>query len=195
MSGLFPVGTFFASIDSAEVGPIAFACRTTSLSPTSITLAAPELGQVGQGVTLLLEHVGLLKGVVARRITGGFQMHVVGTARDRDKLAAKIGWLKKHRLRKTVDRREAPRKLPRVPSAHFYLEDGTEHACFLIDISRSGAGASAYMRPEIGTSITLGNVAAIVVRHMETGFGVAFRDNPPGDSEFENGLRARRAKP
>ena len=172
-------------------GTKAFACRTASLSPTSITLAAPESGGIGQSVAILLEQVGLVRAIISRRVPGGFQADITGSEADRDKLAARINWLKSHRLRGVADMREAPRRIPRNPSARFYLADGSEHPCFLIDVSLTGAGISARTRPEVGTSIKIGSLPATVVRHMDTGFGIAFREVADLDA-VEAGLRWRR---
>lgn len=168
-----------------------FACRTVSLSPTSVVVAAPVAGDIGQSVSFLFEHLGFVKGSIARHIPGGFEVDIANEGEDRERLAAKISWLKNHRLRKAVDRREAPRRYPRVPRAYFYLEDGVEHPCFVIDISVSGAGLSAQLRPPIGTAITLGDIRSTVVRHMETGFGVAF-DVAPAPDALETRVGARR---
>jgi hypothetical protein len=117
-----------------------------SLSPISVTVAAPVAGEIGQGVNFLFDQIGFVRGTVARLVSGGFHVEIAGSQSDHEKLAAKINWLKSHRQRKAIDKREAARHFPRVPSAFFYLADGTEHACFLIDISLSGAGLSAQLR-------------------------------------------------
>jgi hypothetical protein len=153
-----------------------YACRTVSLSPTSVVVAAPVAGNIGQVVTLLFEHIGFVKGSIARHVQGGFEVDIANEGDEREKLAAKISWLKNHRLRKAVDRREAPRRYPRVPKAYFYLEDGVEHPCFVIDISVSGAGLSAQLRPLLETAITLGDIPGTVTRRMEIGFGVTFTE-------------------
>lgn len=168
-----------------------YACRTQSVSAASVIVAAPVTGQLGEAVTVLLEQIGFLKGIVARHVDNGFEMDIAARDEDRKKLAAKIAWLKEHRLRKSADRRQDPRRFPRNPRAHFYLTDGSEHVCFVIDISRSGAGVSAKHRPPVGTLIEIGAVAGMVVRHMDVGFGVQF-DSPLDVGELEARLAERR---
>lgn len=187
-------GRYSLVAPQVEGPPEIFACRTLSLSPSSITLAGPVVGSIGQPVRVLLEQIGFVTGTVSAPVQGGFQMRVSGTEEERQSLAAKISWLKSHRLRRAPEKRSATRRPPRQTAAFFYLEDGQEHPCFLIDISLSGAGVSAKLRPHVGTRIVLGSVAATVVRHMDTGFGVAFAE-PPSLEALERNIKERRAAP
>ena len=167
-----------------------YACRTVSISARSVTVAGPVAGAPGQVVTLLIDHIGFVKGSVVRRVTGGFQVDLDGSDYDRKKRAAKVRWLKDHRVRKVPDKRATARRYPRVSAASLRLPDGSLHPCFLIDVSSTGAGISATLRPPIGTRLAIGTVAAVVVRHMEAGFGVAF-EAPPSDGRLEAELAAR----
>ena len=167
-----------------------YACRTQSLSPTTAAIAGP-VASVGQTVSLLLDHVGFLKGQVTRRLVGGFQVDLVVDLNEQKKLAAKINWLKKRSVRQATDKREAPRQRPRHPTAYFYLGD-EEHECFVIDVSLTGAGISSTKRPPIGTPLTLGQLPGRVVRHMEVGFGLQF-DAPQTEQSLEAALNTRRA--
>ena len=180
----------FAKRPGEDAAVVAYACRTQSLSPTSVTLSAPVSGAVGQGINLLLEHIGLLKGSIARRVPGGFQLDLAGGPAAQAKLAAKINWLKKRNIRQAVDKRDAPRYRPRNPSAHLYV-DAAEHDCFIIDVSISGVGISAAVRPPVGTAIAVGLIAGRVVRHMDVGFGVQFEAIQDAELLAE-GLNARR---
>jgi hypothetical protein len=154
------------------------------------TIAGP-VAQTGQGIGLLLDHIGLLKGTVSRRFAGGFEVELSGGPGEQKKLAAKINWLKKRNVRQVSDKRDTPRQRPRNPTAHFYIGD-EEHECFLIDVSLSGAGISSADRPPIGTGLQIGGVAGHVVRHMEVGFGVQF-DTVQTVASLEESLNIRRA--
>ncbi len=169
--------------------PVVYACRTQSLSPTTAAIAGP-VADVGQTVSLLLDHVGFLKGQVTRRLEGGFHVDLVIDLKEQKKLAAKINWLKKRSVRQATDKREAPRQRPRNPTAYFYL-GGEEHECFLIDVSLTGAGISSATRPPIGTPLQIGQLSGHVVRHMDVGFGLQF-DPPQTAESLEAALSARR---
>ncbi len=183
-------GRYGLAKQAGDDGPAAvYACRTQSLSPTTAVIVGP-VAHVGQGVGLLLDHVGLLNGQISRRFTGGFHVDLAGGRDEQSKLAAKINWLKKRNVRQAVDKRDAPRHLPRNPTAYFYLAD-QEHECFIIDASFSGVGISSKARPPVGTALQIGRIAGRVVRHMEVGFGVQF-DIAQTAASIESDLNIRR---
>ena len=177
---------------TSEPGPV-YACRTHSLSPQIVAIAAPVIGSRGQGVTLLLDHIGFLKGTIRHTGTGTFQVEIAATPTARAKLASRIDWLKRHRLRQTADKRAAARKLPRRPATEFYV-GGDAHNGFVVDYSETGAGISAKVRPPLGTAIEIGDLPAVVVRHMDVGFAVQFGAGLALDS-IESHLGQRRGAP
>jgi hypothetical protein len=138
-----------------------------------VALAAPVPGDVSQRVTLLLDHVGFIKGAIRHVVPGGFQVEIAASDEDRAKLATRVAWLKRHRLRQAVDKRKSPRVLPRRPAATFFLGD-EPHDCFVVDYATEGAGISARTRPPIGTPLTLGDISGEVIRHLDVGFAMKF---------------------
>ena len=174
-------------------GSTVFACRMQSLTSATVTLAAPVIGEPGQRTTVLLDQIGFIAGHVARVFEDGFQLDIQGSNQDRQKLAAKINWLKKRNLRQAADKRSTRRFLPRNPRAFLYL-GSEEHNCFLIDISPSGAGVSSAVSPPIGTSIVLGKIPGRVVRQMNVGFGIAF-DVVATAETLESDIGERRQRP
>ncbi len=173
-----------------DTPPVVYACRTQSLSPSVVVIAGP-VGDVGQTVSLLLDQMGFLKGRITRRFEGGFQLDLATDPDEQKKLAAKINWLKKRSLRQAIEKRDAPRQRPRNPTAYFYLGD-TEHECFIVDVSLTGAGISSTERPPIGTPLVLGQLSGRIVRHMEVGFGLGF-DEPQSAQSLETAMNARRS--
>jgi hypothetical protein len=175
--------------EGAAPGPV-YACRTQSLSPYLVVIAGPVSGNVGQQVTLLLDHVGFLKATIRHVVPHGFQAEIASSRADRVKLATRIGWLKRHHLRQTVDKRSSTRKLPRRGAAQFYLGDQPQD-CFVVDYSTKGAGISASNRPPLGTALVLGDIPAQIIRHMDVGFAVRFAAELPLDT-VEARLAVRR---
>src|SRR5665213_1670071 len=129
--------------DGAEGGPtVAFACRTTSLSPN-------------------LDHAGRAGGRASwAKRNHPARAHRSFEGRGR---ATRFGWISRRYLG------HAPRS------------------------RQAGGQDQLAQEPQTPKDRTLGSVAAIVVRHIETGFGVAFRDGSSLESELEIRLRARRA--
>lgn len=151
-----------------------FACRVLSISPTQVTVTAPVLGSANERLTSKIEGIGIIAGRIVRLIPDGFAYDVDASPEEREKLAARIAWLKRNRVKGEIDRREHKRIMPRDPRSTLTLEDGSRLTCMLVDVSRSGAALSADLQAQIGMPLVVGRVAAKVVRRLEVGFAVQF---------------------
>jgi hypothetical protein len=152
-----------------------FACRAINVSPTSIALAAPVQGGVGERVLAEIEHLGKLHGVVERLLRDqGFLMRLSATDEERAGLLHKIDWLEKHKNLDVPDRRKQSRFGPDSPFSSVVLPDSMVVNVFVIDLSVDGAAVSSHIVPEIGTPLALGTLVARVVRHFPGGFAVKF---------------------
>ena len=67
------------------------------------------------------------------------------------------------------------------------LPGGRELACEVIDISLSGAGLRARVKPSIVSPVTLGRMKGRVVRHLEHGFAIEFL-TPLARSDLDSAL-------
>jgi hypothetical protein len=163
-----------------------FPCQVVNMSPGGMALIAPMIGNIGERVIAYVDHLGRLEGQIARHFHNGFAMTVSATPRKRDKLAAQLTWLaNRHILNLPEDRRHG-RIIPRNPGATVTLPNGQTMRVRMIDISLSGAGISAPIRPEIGSPITLGRIAGRVVRHLDDGFAIEFTRLQHPDTLEEN---------
>ena len=160
---------------SAEDGAVeVFACRSQSFSSTTAAVIAPVAGAEGEWLTARFDGLGIVRGQIDRLIEDGFVFRIEATEAQRNKLAVKIDWLKKHSVRAHRDNREYKRFLPRDPRSTIALLDGRVMRCFLIDLSRSGAAVSADFKPKLGLPVLLGTLASKVVRYLDVGFAVQF---------------------
>ena len=80
-------------------------------------------------------------------------------------------------VRSKPDRRRYQRVALKLPGR--FLHEGADHTFVTKDVSCGGAHLEAVAIPDIGTKIVcyfedLGRVSAILVRHTENGFAVAF---------------------
>lgn len=55
------------------------------------------------------------------------------------------------------------------------VASGRAYPAKILNLSRSGIGLEAAIRPPIGSTIFIGNEAAVVVRHFESGFAGQFQ--------------------
>jgi hypothetical protein len=153
-----------------------YACRLSSMSTRMAVIVAPVIGNIGAAVATHFDEFGLVRGEIVRRLPNGFVMKLQLTEAEREKLAAKIVWLKDRVHHAAPDRREYKRILPHAPRTELTLVDGERMPCFVIDISRSGAAISANTRPKLGAPVVLGRLPGQVVRHLDVGFAVQFVD-------------------
>ena len=163
-----------ASSLNARGEPRQFACRAVNISTQGVALAAPVAGKVGVLVVADIEQLGRIKGSVIRVFSRGFVMSVVASDEERRLLAARIDWIERNKHFQVVDNRAHARFIPRRPLTLLTLADGSVLACFVIDLSVSGAAVSADVVPEIGTVLAVGKVVGRVARYLPGGFAVEF---------------------
>jgi hypothetical protein len=153
-----------------------FACRTINVSQSSIVLAAPVAGAIGERVIAYFEEFGELNGAIIRVFDGGFAMKIVANQKDRAKFWDRLLWLKESKNLRVSDRRKHKRIIPQQPRSTLVLADRRILECFVIDMSASGAAVSADVVPSIGTPLAVGKVVGKVIRHFEDGFAVCFNE-------------------
>lgn len=163
-----------------------FPCQVINMSPGGLAMLAPGIGNVGERVIAYLDHVGRVEGKITRLLDNGFAMTVGATPRKREKLAAQLTWLANRDILNLPEDRRHDRAAPRQAMSWLKLEDGSELTCRIIDLSLSGAGIHAAIRPAIGTPVTLGRVQARVIRHLEDGIALEFLHPQPAETLEDN---------
>jgi hypothetical protein len=167
-----------------------YPCQVINMSPGGLALLAPGIGSVGERVVAYLDHIGRVEGKITRLLDNGFAMTVGATPRKREKLAAQLTWLANREILNLPEDRRHDRITPRNAAGVLKFENGSQMDCRIIDLSLSGAALSGSMRPEVGTHVTLGRVAARVVRHLEEGFAIEF-NHPQVLDTVEDNVTAR----
>jgi len=147
-----------------------FSCRVKKMSSGVIEIAGPVTGSIGEWVVVNFDRFGRFEGPIIRIIERGFAMRIVTTANDRKKIESKIAWIEK----KSTDKRQHERFVPRDPHSTLYLSDGNFMPCQIIDYSMSGAAVSADVSPELGTMLIVGKIIGQVIRQFPEGFAVKF---------------------
>ena len=154
-----------------------FPCQVIDMSPGGMALVAPVAGVPGERVIAYVDHLGRLEGKIARIIDNGFAMSIAATSRKRDKLAAQLTWLANRQILNLPEDRRHGRFVPRNTAARLILQNGTNVACRVIDLSASGAAVAIApdLLPPVGAAVTIGKTAGRVVRHIEHGFAIEFQ--------------------
>ena len=142
--------------------------------------------QIGEHIIIYLDHVGRLEGDVTRLYDGGFAMNIMGTPRKREKLAARIEWIKTHKEFGVEENRRHERMEPRTTNSEIKLNDGRAYPIEIIDISLSGAAIKSDVKPAIGTHLSLAGMQGQVVRHFAEGIAIEFAKVAPMNELEEN---------
>lgn len=154
-----------------------FPCQVIDMSPGGMAIVAPVAGEPGERVIAYVDHLGRLEGKIARLLDNGFAMSISATSRKRDKLAAQLTWLANRQILNLPEDRRHGRFTPRNTTARLILQNGTNVACRIIDLSASGAAVAIApdLLPPVGAAVTIGKTAGRVVRHIENGFAIEFQ--------------------
>jgi hypothetical protein len=176
-------GCYIVSGRSNEVGGgvKVLACEAKSISPSTVVLQAPLSGQIGELIALHLDGLGLLRARVSRATSDGFIAALDLHGEHRQKLIARIRWLKLKHTRAATDKRHQKRWLPRNPRSSLVLADSRVLPCLIIDLSVSGVALSANLNPAIGTPLGVGSILGRVVRSISCGFAVQFATPQPAE--------------
>lgn len=165
-----------------------FPCQVVDMSPGGMSVVAPVAGVPGERVIAYVDHLGRLEGKIARLLDNGFAMSIAATSRKRDKLAAQLTWLANRQILNLPEDRRHGRFVPRNTAARLILQNGTNVACRIIDLSASGAAVAIApdLLPPVGAAVTIGKTAGRVVRHIENGFAIEFQRLQHPDSIEDN---------
>ncbi|KMO41244.1 hypothetical protein VQ02_06115 [Methylobacterium variabile] len=148
-------------------------CQSRHISLDEAEIIAPVSGAVGERVTVYLDQVGVVMGVISSLMPNGFRMAVEVTPERRARLAARLEWLAE-RGQERVDQRGAVRIMPTHTDVAVHLSDGSVVHGRINDVSMSGAAIKAPVNPPVGEQVTVGKRRATVVRHFKSGFAVRF---------------------
>jgi hypothetical protein len=155
-----------------------FACRTSRISPFRMMISVPVVGKIGERVSSYFHDFGHLDGEISDVAADSFLIELEVDKARREKIAEKLKWLEKKQQDSSIqDAREHKRIIPHNPHSRLIFADGSQKACFVIDVSTSGVAVSADVVPEIGTPLAVGASVGRVVRHFREGFAVKFVEN------------------
>ncbi|ACA18769.1 type IV pilus assembly PilZ [Methylobacterium sp. 4-46] len=150
------------------------ACETRSLSPAEADLLAAVPGLLGDPVTIYLDTIGAITGVIRSLTPTGFVVAIEVSPERRARIAARLDWLAA-RANGRIDQRSDARIVPVTKAVEVKLPDGALLPGTLIDLSMSGAAVAMAARPAVGATVTVGKRFATVVRHLDGGIAVAFK--------------------
>jgi PilZ domain len=150
------------------------ACLVLDLSPNGAGLKSACAAPLGSHVILHIDDLGRFEGAIIRRnrLYVGVQFKYSKSVRER--IAGRIAGYLEHGTRVYTPMRNSGRFAVADLTHSFAQESGQIQPCEIVDIALSGASVKANARPAIGERVLFGKNAAVVVRHTDVGFAVAF---------------------
>jgi hypothetical protein len=157
-----------------------FECTVFNVALGGIALSCPVLGALNESIVVYIDQLGRLQGKIIRFVENGFVLKLSVTTRAAKKLAIRLDEIKAQGAENgpEEERRQEPRIEADDKVAHFSLSFGDGADCEVLDLSRTGAEIRTRNRPPIGTSVQLGRLRGIVVRHTDAGVGIKFEESP-----------------
>lgn len=149
-------------------------CQATDISPGDVAVIAAHSPRINDHIIIYLDHVGRVEGKTQRMFDGGFAMSIDATPRKREKLTARIEWLKSHYSFGLEDAREHARIVPRDTNSVLKLSDHRSYPVEILDISLSGAAVAIDVKPAIGSPVSLAGMNGKVNRHFPEGIALEF---------------------
>ncbi|MBB2961900.1 PilZ domain-containing protein [Methylobacterium sp. R2-1] len=147
-------------------------CTLRGDRPEELELTGSHALVPGERIVCRIPGLGLLRGRAAERVNGAFRFELEAGSAQRERLAARLAWYAAQ-AKGAPDRREAVRVVP-IRTEVVVTWQGAEILGHLRDVSTTGASIDLTLRPEIGTSVTVGWRRGHVARHTEKGIGVRF---------------------
>ena len=154
-----------------------FACRTSRVSPFRMMVDVPVVGKVGERVTSYFQDFGEFQCTISATLKAGFLMELDMTRARRAWMSEKLTWLEKKQKDDSIQElRHEARFVPQASHTMLTLADGSNHSCFIIDVSTAGVAISCEYDPPIGTVLAVGACVGRVIRKYDSGFAVKFAE-------------------
>ncbi len=149
-------------------------CQITEISAGDMQMFTAHQPQEGERVIAYIDHIGRIEGDACRITEVGFAMEIEASPRKREKLLARIEWLKAHKHFGVEDARAHQRMEPSNKNSVMTLEDGRTYPVEIMDISISGAAFTSPVKPALESTVALAGMKGRVVRHFLDGLAIEF---------------------
>lgn len=153
-----------------------YPCKLTNISVGGASVSSPVNLEMGERIIAYFDHLGGLEGKVVRLFEGGFAVDFIATRHKKEKLAGQITWLINKNELSGIEERRHERVKVSDKFLNLKLDEGIAIVCRVLDVSLSGAAIETNARPPLGADVLLGKLRCRVIRHLENGIGLQFRD-------------------
>jgi hypothetical protein len=151
-------------------------CSLIDISPGGACVHADSAPPDDTDVVLMINSIGRIEGRVVRSTLGDFSIVFTSCAETREEISSRITWqFNKERLGFREERRGE--RLAGRGHDRITLEDGTILQAEIRDVSIGGVAFNTACPPQLGERVRVSSLNGVVIRHLDTGFAVAF--DPP----------------
>ncbi len=147
--------------------------RLINISPGNLALRADADVQQGDAAIVAIKDIDVIDGRVARLFPDGFAVSFVLSRKRRLVLTEKLMLRVNPGFAEGLeDRRSSPRHPEGDKRMVCRLPDGSSLFVKILDRSVDGIAVDSPRKPEIGTTIHVGRMRGVVIRHTPRGFVV-----------------------
>jgi PilZ domain len=148
-------------------------CQVTDLSPGGAQIACDSALAADTGIILYIDGFGRFEGSVTRPAKGSFGIRFSCSALKRERVAEQLTlFMNGGSTDESVLRRHD--RAPTKGLARFTRANGDIVGCEVLDLSLSGVSLKTDMRPPLGETVLIGQMAGRIVRHHESGIAIEF---------------------
>ena len=170
-------GRLFAPVEENETH-----CRVADLSPDGTQVVCEYVPAPDTAIILYIDGFGRFEGSVARAADGCFGIKFACSALKRERVAEQLTlYMNRGSIDESVLRRHD--RTPTKGLARFTRANGDIVGCEVLYLSLGGVSLKTDIRPLLGDTVLIGQMAGRVVCHHETGIALEFIGQPQAGAE------------
>ena len=158
-------------------------CQVIDMSVGGAALRTEVAAPVGAPIIVSLPQVGLVRGRVARPISGGLAMTFDEGRAQRECITGFLTWLMARRLDAGLEDRTFERVVPFHRLVEIAFGEGPSTNARIVDVSRSGVALTTTASAIPGDAMRVGGTDAVVVRLSAGGLAARFLE--PLGADFD----------
>jgi hypothetical protein len=148
-------------------------CRVSDLSPGGAQVVCDFVPALDTAIILYIDGFGRFEGSVSRPADGYFGIKFACSALKRERVAEQLTlYMNRGSIDESVLRRHD--RAPTQGLARFTRANGDIVGCEVLDLSLGGVSLKTDIRPPLGETVLIGQMAGRIVRHHETGIAIEF---------------------
>lgn len=151
-----------------------YQAETIDASLSGISFRSAVVPYRGQRVIAYVSDLGRIEGIATRVSREGFAISVAATRYRKDKIAGALTWAQLEQL----GSRATDRIVPTIRQGNLFTQNAL-HAVEILNVSTGGAAVKSDVFLPLGSTVRLGDYAALVLRVENGIYALAFEQELP----------------